>query len=266
MLGPICNGGIFASVWAIAQGQVQDWELAISNDFSLDEAKLKLQALEGQQQAESLASHIAQQLQTQLDPGGSTPVVEIASLLRVQLQFQASQLTVQVHHPLGIAINYGRWAETIRQALVQRPQKEIYRFRMELYGEGSRFLEWSQTGNIYQGEPCPPSHWSWVVLTTLLVFPLGLPAAVFAWRTEQLFEAGDYLEAQRTSKTALGLCRLGVGLAGVVAIAAAGYGLFALVQPEHFRRLESGPVESGPVESGPRLEQGGDRERPAVQN
>lgn len=203
-------------------GAIQDWELAISNDFGQDAAKLQLQSVQLNQQQQRISSHITQQLQALLQ----------SDQLLVQIKIQSPQITVQLHRPTGLPINYRSTAEAIRSALVERPLETIHRFRMELYVQGSNFIEWSQSGEIYAGEPCPKRHWPLVSATTLLVFPVGLPAALFAWRTQQLFERGDYVRAQQTSKTAQGLCQLGLGLAGCAAIAVAGYGLYQVVRPK----------------------------------
>ena len=54
-------------------------------------------------------------------------------------------------------------------------------------------------------DPAPRPGWPWVIVVTALCFlPLGLLAALFAWRSDRAVAAGDLESARRSARAARG--------------------------------------------------------------
>lgn len=227
------RGNLRARLGQAAAAQ-QDWELALCNDPNLTPARRQLAAVQAQRRHHQLAAH----LQTALD------LPEVA----LQVEVREACLAVTLHRPRGVGVNYFTLPERLGRLLaggllpavrtlqlvgrvVDEPVPDSSTVDNAALDRSARHassrVEWQQTCALYQHQPCPPAHWGWIGLTSVLFPPLGLAALVYVLGLKAAYCRGDYPTAQRASTMVLALCRLGVGVAGAVLALVVGYGAVA---------------------------------------
>ncbi len=212
-------------------GAVADWELAVCNDFSLEEAKQKL--------ADVQQAHYDAQISTVL----SAPLA--AKGLTVTVNHSAAQLDIHIYRELGTGVNYYTLPELIREHLVPLYLAGVRRFQLIGHlAEVSR-TEWHQSYDLYKGQPCPPSNWQ-AAFSTLVVFPpFGIPAFIQAAQVKRFYQRGQYWEALSASKAVKGLCVAGSVTLGFFTLLPLGYAAYdSMKETPTFRiaeRLEQLP-------------------------
>ncbi|NJM98875.1 MAG: hypothetical protein HC800_18510 [Phormidesmis sp. RL_2_1] len=176
-------------------GAVSDWEIAVCNDFSLEDAKQKLANVQQANADAKLSAILAAPL--------------AAKGLRVEVTHSSSQLVIHTHRHLGTGINYYTLPELIREHLVPLHLPDISKFQLIGHLAEAKCPEWKQSYDLYKGQPCPPSNWQ-AAFSTLVVFPpFGIPAFIQAAQVANFYKRGQYLEALSASKSVKGLCVAG---------------------------------------------------------
>jgi tetratricopeptide (TPR) repeat protein len=166
-------------------GALNDWQLAIANDLSMDAVKVKLLAVRQTHHQNRLAATV----QAALPPG-----------ITVQVKRTEHQLTLTLTRELGVPINYFTLPDQIRQSLVPLELGNVQRFRLLGHVGDQTQPEWNQQYKLYGGLPCPPSHWRSAIITTLLLFPpVGVLALVYAAQVKSLYQRGHYIAAKQAS-------------------------------------------------------------------
>jgi Tfp pilus assembly protein PilF len=195
-------------LWAAAQ----DWQLALCNDLNLAEARLKLQ----QAQSTIKNAHLSQRLKAGLE----FAAVEITA------EHHNDEMVIEVYRPLGVGINYFTLPDQIRTLLVAWQIPEVRKFQLTARVKDQDVVELQGSYGLFRGQPCPPTRWQSVLLTTFLICPpLGILALVYAMNLHQAYRRGDYLTALRASKTIQALCRAGGGLTlGLAVLLTAAWG------------------------------------------
>lgn len=189
---------------------IKDWELAVCNDLRLEQARDSLLQVQQDYQEYQFSEKIQQAL--------AMPELNIA------VEKKGNQLEIAVQRPKGTGINYMTLPDLIRTRLVPLQLPDIRQFKLiGKVGEQS-FPEWQQNYQLYQNQPCPPTHWRIASLTALLLFPpLGIPALVYAWRVHQAYKQGDYPAAMHASHTARALSVTGSALMSGLLVLGLGY-------------------------------------------
>lgn len=212
-------------------GAVADWELAVCNDLTLEEAKQKLagvhQANYDAQLTEKLKASLA------------------GNNLTVKIHHSGPQLDIHIHRPVGTGINYYTLPDRIREQLVPLHLAEVKQFHLIGYVEGVNRPDWSQTYDLYKGQPCPPSNWESALSALILFPPLGIPAFIQAAQVKKLYQQGHYIEALRASKAVKGLCIAGGMTLGLFALLPLGYAAYqSMKEPTKVSLLEA-PLSLG---------------------
>ncbi|MGB7087602.1 MAG: tetratricopeptide repeat protein [Phormidesmis sp.] len=190
-------------------GAVADWEIAVSNDFTLEEAKQKLASV----QRDDYDAQLTAVLEKPLADKGLT----------VEVNHGRPQIDIHVHRQLGTGINYYTLPDLIRTHLVPLHLAEITRFRLFGYLADVNRPEWQQSYDLYKGQPCPPSNWQTAFSTLVLFPPFGVPAFIQACRVKQFYDRGKYLDALSASKAVKGLCVAGSVTLGFFTLLPLGY-------------------------------------------
>jgi tetratricopeptide (TPR) repeat protein len=206
-------------VWAAAQ----DWQLALCNDLNLAEARLKLQ----QAQITIKNAHLSQRLKAGLE----FEAVEITA------EYHNDEMVIEVYRPLGVGINYFTLPNQIRTLLLTWQLPGVRKFQLTARVKDQDVVELQGSYGLFRGQPCPPTRWQSVLLTTFLICPpLGILALVYAMNLHQAYRRGDYLTALRASKAIQALCRAGggitLGLAILLTVAWGGQRLYRQFNPE----------------------------------
>lgn len=217
-------------------GAVQDWELAVCNDFGLEQAKQQLSEAKQRAYDQQLTSLLKAVL-VESDP----------DKLSIQVHHSGNRLDINIRRQLGTGINYFTLPDQIRPYLVPLQLAEVEKFQLCGYVADSTRPEWSQSYELYKGQPCPPSNWQ-IALSALLVFPpFGIPALVYAVHVKKYYQSGCYTEALRASKTVKGLCLAGSATFCFLALFPLGYAAFASMRelppslPQRVERSDNGP-------------------------
>ncbi|MGI8936465.1 MAG: tetratricopeptide repeat protein [Phormidesmis sp.] len=176
-------------------GAVADWELAVCNDFTLEEAKQNLKNVQKAARDAKLSALL------------KAPIA--AKGLTVQVHRNGSQLDIHIHRQLGTGVNYYTLPDLIREHLVPLHLAEVKRFQLIGHLAEVNRPEWSQSYDLYKGQPCPPSNWQTAFSALLLFPPFGIPAFIQAAQVKRLHERGQYIESLRASKAVKGLCVAG---------------------------------------------------------
>ncbi|MEO1621712.1 MAG: tetratricopeptide repeat protein [Cyanobacteria bacterium J06632_3] len=193
-------------------GAVADWELAFCNDFSLEVAKQKLESVQR-------AAYDAELTQVLVGPLS-------AKGLSVRVQHSGAQLDVHVHREVGTGINYYTLPDLIREHLVPLNLAEVSKFQLiGRVGDVNR-PDWSQSYDLYKGQPCPPSNWQAAFSTLFLFPPFAIPALVQASQVKKLYDKGRYIESVRASKAVKGLCIAGSVTLGFFTLLPLGYAAY----------------------------------------
>lgn len=193
-------------------GAVADWELAVCNDFTLEEARQKLASV---QQAASDA-RLCALLKAPLAAKGLT----------VQVRHNGSRLDIHVYRQLGTGINYYTLPDLIREHLVPLHLAEVNQFQLTGHLAEVTRPEWSQSYDLYKGQPCPPSNWQTAFSALLLFPPFGVPAFIQAAQVKRFHERGQYIESLRASKAVKGLCVAGSVTLGFFTLLPLGYAAY----------------------------------------
>ncbi|MGB3668671.1 MAG: tetratricopeptide repeat protein [Phormidesmis sp.] len=173
-------------------GAIADWEYAICNDFTLESAKQKIEAVH----RDAYDARLTQVLAAPLTAKG----------LSVSVQHSSHQLDIHIHREVGTGVSYYTLPDLIREHLVPLHIAEVHRFRLiGRVGKVNR-PDWEQTYDLYKGQPCPPSNWQVAFSTIFLFPPFAIPAFVQAAQVKQAYNKGQYVEALRASKAVKGLC------------------------------------------------------------
>ncbi len=166
-------------------GALDDWQLAIANDLSMDVVKTKLQQVRQTHHQGRLAATV----QAALPPG-----------IAVQVKRTDQQLAITLTRELGVPINYFTLPDQIRHSLVPLELGNVQRFRLLGHVGTQTQPEWNQQYPLYGGLPCPPSHWRSAIITTLLLFPpFGVLSLVYAAQVKPLYQRGHYIAAKQAS-------------------------------------------------------------------
>lgn len=193
-------------------GAVADWELAVCNDFTLEEAKQKLASV---QQANGDA---------QLSAVLEKPLA--AKGLTVEVNHTGSQLDIHIHRKLGTGVNYYTLPELIREHLVPLHLADVSRFQLIGHLAEVNRPEWNQSYDLYQGQPCPPSNWEKAFSALVLFPPFGIPAFIQAAQVKRFYKRGQYLDAVGASKAVKGLCVAGSVAFGFFTLLPLGYAAY----------------------------------------
>ncbi|EDX86225.1 tetratricopeptide repeat domain protein [Synechococcus sp. PCC 7335] len=193
-------------------GATADWELAICNDFTLEEAKQKLvnsqQAAYDGELSDLLAASFA------------------LRNLSIKVQHSGSQLSIHVYRAVGTGINYYTLPDLIREQIVPMQLAGVSHFHLIGHVEGVRRAEWNQTYDLYKGLPCPPSNWQAAFSALMLFPPFGVPAFIQAAQVKDLYRKGKYIEALSASKAVKGLCVAGSITLGFFTLLPLGYAAY----------------------------------------
>ncbi|MGB3300045.1 MAG: tetratricopeptide repeat protein [Phormidesmis sp.] len=182
-------------------GAVTDWEIAACNDFTLEAAKQKLATV----QQDAYDAKLSAILKEPLAVKGLT----------VEVSHSRAQLDIHIHRPLGTGVNYYTLPDLIRKHLVPLHLADVQKFQLIGHVAEVNRPEWTQSYDIYKGQPCPPSNWQ-TAFSTLVVFPpFGIPAFIQAAQVKKHYQRGQYIEALRASKSVKGLCWAGSVTLGV---------------------------------------------------
>ena len=125
-------------------GAATDWQYAICNDFTLEQAKQALEAL----QYDTYQDKLSQALAAPLAKKGLTVKVQ-----HKRGNNQNNCLDIYVHRAVGQGINYYTLPELIRQHLVPLYLTEVDRFRLiGKVGEATR-PDWEQSYDLFDFSP-----------------------------------------------------------------------------------------------------------------
>ena len=176
-------------------GAVADWEIAVCNDFTLEDAKQKLATVKQEAYDAKLTEIL------------SAPLAEIG--LTADVNHSGSELDIHIHRQLGTGVNYYTLPDLIREHLCPLHLADVRKFQLIGHLAEVNRPEWSQSYELYKGQPCPPSNWQ-TAFSTLVVFPpFGVPAFIQAAQVKRYYEKGQYLESLSASKSVKGLCVAG---------------------------------------------------------
>ncbi len=197
-------------------GAVTDWEIAACNDFTLEAAKQKLATVQQDAYDAKLSAVLKEPL--------------AAKGLTVEVNHSDAQLDIHIHRQLGTGVNYYTLPDLIREHLVPLHLADVKKFQLIGHlAEVSR-PEWTQSYDLYKGQPCPPSNWQ-TAFSTLVVFPpFGIPAFVQAAQVKKFYNRGQYIEALRASKSVKGLCVAGSVTLGVFTLLPLSYAAYDSMQ------------------------------------
>ncbi|NJN22489.1 MAG: tetratricopeptide repeat protein [Leptolyngbya sp. RL_3_1] len=137
-------------------GALDDWQLAIANDLSMDAVKAKLLNVRQTHHQERLSATV----QAALPPG-----------ITAQVKRTDQQLTITLTRELGIPINYFTLPDLIRQSLVPLELGNVQRFRLLGHVGNQTQPEWNQQYKLYGGLPCPPATGARPLLPRCSCFP-----------------------------------------------------------------------------------------------
>lgn len=193
-------------------GAAADWELAICNDFTLEDAKQKL----------------ANTQQAAYDAGLSDSLTAslTAQNLSAKVQHNGSQLAIHIYRAVGVGVSYYTLPDLIREHLVPMQLSGVSQFQLIGHVEGVRRTEWDQSYDLYKGQPCPPSNWQAAFSTLMLFPPFGIPAFIQAAQVKEFYKQGKYLEALSASKAVKGLCVAGSIALGFCTLLPLGYAAY----------------------------------------
>ncbi|MEL7353585.1 MAG: tetratricopeptide repeat protein [Cyanobacteria bacterium P01_A01_bin.116] len=193
-------------------GAVADWEIAVCNDFTLEDAKQKLANV---QQA-NYDAQLSAVLQAPLQEKG----------LSVEVTHTGAQLEIHTHRELGTGVNYYTLPDVIREHLVPLHLAEVSRFTLVGHLAEVTGAEWQQSYELYKGQPCPPSNWQTAFSALVLFPPFGIPAFIQAAQVKRLYQQGQYLESLSASKAVKGLCIAGSVALGFFTLLPLGYAAY----------------------------------------
>ena len=199
-------------------GAVKDWQLAVYNDRSLEEARSNLQAVS---RLENVPDYVLQ-LQSFFENRDLT----------AHIQAIGRELKITVKREVGVGVNYFSLPDQIRHRLVPLDLPEITKFSLIGYVGTVKQPEWSQSYELYQGQPCPPSHWQSVLSTLLMFPPCGVTALIYAMQVKEFYKQGYYPDALRASKNVKALCLAGAGVLCFMATMPLGYAAFSSLRDE----------------------------------
>ena len=193
-------------------GAVTDWEIAACNDFTLDAAKQKLATVQQDAYDAKLSAVLKEPL--------------AAKGLTVEVNHSDAQLNIHIHRQLGTGVNYYTLPDLIREYLVPLHLADVKKFQLIGHLAEVNRPEWTQSYDLYKGQPCPPSNWQ-TAFSTLVVFPpFGIPALVQAAQVKRFYSRGQYIEALRASKSVKGFCVAGSITLGVFTLLPLSYAAY----------------------------------------
>ncbi|MEO0456845.1 MAG: tetratricopeptide repeat protein [Cyanobacteria bacterium P01_A01_bin.114] len=185
-------------------GALNDWEIAACNDFSFEEVKEKLKALQDSDRKEGLAQ----------------PLKEILAERKLAAQIERVDdccLKIVIHRQVGVGISYFTLPDLIRKTLIPLEIPGIARFQLvgtltNPKNPGWSKQEWSKEYELYKDQPCPPSNWQFALSTLVTFPPIGATALIYAAQVKKFYRQGNYPEAVHASHVAKRLCVAGTGL------------------------------------------------------
>ncbi|MGC1309914.1 MAG: tetratricopeptide repeat protein [Phormidesmis sp.] len=206
-------------------GAVADWEIAVCNDFTLEDAKQKLANVQQAACDAKLSAVLAAPL--------------AAHALTVEVNHSGSQLDIHIHRQVGTGINYYTLPDLIRAHLVPLHLAEVTKFQLIGHVANVNRPDWSQTYELYKGQPCPPSNWQAAFSTLVLFPPFGIPAFIQAARVKKFYNRGQYMAAVSASKGVKGLCVAGSVTLGFCTLLPLGYAAYdSMKETPTFRLVE----------------------------
>ncbi len=210
-------------------GAVSDWELAVCNDLGLESVKQKLASIHQAAYDAKLSAVLKAPL--------------AAKGLTAEVTHSGSQLDIHVHRQLGTGVNYYTLPDLIREHLVPLHLADVKKFQLIGHLAEINRPEWSQSYDLYKGQPCPPSNWQ-AAFSTLVVFPpFGIPAFIQAAQVKKLYSRGQYVEALSASKSVKGLCVAGSVTLGFCTLLPLGYVAYDSMQAEPTFRVVAERLE-----------------------
>ena len=199
-------------------GAVADWEIAVCNDFSLEEAKQKLASVH---QA-AYDAKLTQKLSAALSKKNLT----------AKVTHSEGELSIHIYRQLGTGINYYTLPDLIREQLSPLHLANVIQFQLIGHLADVNCPEWNQSYDLYKNEACPPSNWQ-AAFSTLVVFPpFGIPAFIQAAQVKRFYNRGQYLESLSASKSVKGLCIAGSVTLGFIALMPLGYAAYDSMKEE----------------------------------
>ncbi|MBE9059760.1 tetratricopeptide repeat protein [cf. Phormidesmis sp. LEGE 11477] len=213
----LCRGNLRHQLGDTA-GAIADWELAVCNDFTLEDAKQKL----------------ANSQQVAYDAELSDLLAAPLALkdLSVKVQHSGAQLSVHIYRAVGTGVNYYTLPDLIREHLVPMQLSGVSHFQLVGHVEGIRRSEWNQSYDLYKGLPCPPSNWQAAFSALMLFPPFGIPAFIQAAQVKDFYKKGKYIEALSASKAVKGLCVAGGITLGFFTLLPLGYAAYDSMKEE----------------------------------
>jgi tetratricopeptide (TPR) repeat protein len=200
------------------EGAIHDWELAVCNDLTFTAAQAQLQSHTAEEHRPDYVRQLTQWF-TERN-------------LEAHIGTVNNQIEITVHRQVGTGVNYFTLPALIRQQLVPLELPAITRFTLIGKVGEVKSPEWSQTYDLYKGQPCPPSHWQ-SALSTLLTFPpFGVTALIYAAQVKDFYQRGNYPDALHASKNVKRLCLTGAGLLCFLAMMPLGYMAIASMKTE----------------------------------
>ncbi|MEM9164954.1 MAG: tetratricopeptide repeat protein, partial [Cyanobacteria bacterium P01_F01_bin.4] len=173
-------------------GAKNDWEIAACNDFSFEEVKEKLQAIQDTCRSDALTDPLQKAL--------------VEKKIAAQIErIDDHHLAITVHREVGVGISYFTLPGLIREVLIPLELPGITRFKLVGHVTNPQSpdwskQEWSQEYDLYTDQPCPPSNWQ-IALSTLVTFPpIGVTALIYAAQVKQHYKQGNYPAAVNASR------------------------------------------------------------------
>jgi Tetratricopeptide repeat len=210
-------------------GAMQDWEIALRNDLTLEKAQT--QWLEAQQSTQDQS--LNQALETALLSMLALPqLTDEVPPITIATRSIGTTLEITLHRRVGVGINYFTLPERLRPILMQQTLNGINRFK--LIGKVGTVTqpEWSQDYDLYKGQPCPPSNWQNTLPPLVLFPPIGLAALLYAAKVPFLYKKGLYRDAVQASKTVTSLCRASTVMVFAITLLPLSYFAITSIQNE----------------------------------
>ncbi|MEM8809744.1 MAG: tetratricopeptide repeat protein [Cyanobacteria bacterium P01_G01_bin.38] len=205
-------------------GAKNDWEIAALNDFSFEEVKEKLQAIQNTHRSDTLTEPLQNAL--------------VEKQIAAQIErIDDHHLEITVHREVGIGVSYFTLPNLIREVLIPLELPGITRFKLVGHVTNPKNpdwskQEWSKEYDLYIDQPCPPSNWQ-IALSTLVAFPpIGVTALIYAAQVKQHYKKGNYPEAVNASRVVKRLCVAGTGLLCGLAMLPLGHTALASIRDE----------------------------------
>ncbi|MEO1400142.1 MAG: tetratricopeptide repeat protein [Cyanobacteria bacterium J06635_1] len=185
-------------------GALNDWEIAACNDFSFEEVKEKLQAIQDSYRNDVLAQ----------------PLKKLLAERNLSTQIERVDdhcLAIHIYREVGVGISFFTLPDLIREVLIPLEIPGIARFKLvgtltNPKNPGWSKEEWSKEYDLYKDQPCPPCNWQFALSTLVTFPPIGATALIYAAQVKKFYREGNYPEAVQASHVVKRLCVASTGL------------------------------------------------------